>query len=164
MSKQIEILVDAYSRGHLNRRQLLSSLGMLVAAAAAGGPKVAGAAEASTFKSRGLNHIALRVTDIGRSRDFYMRHFGVEVLRQGPSNCFLGVGGNNFVALFRSDTPGMDHYCYTIEGYDPDAAVETLKAAGFIPRRAEDRVYFDDPDGLEVQIASEWGDYPGTRS
>ena len=29
-----------------------------------------------------------------------------------------------------------------------------LKAAGLTPRRRSDRVYFDDPDGLEVQVAA----------
>jgi hypothetical protein len=38
-----------------------------------------------------------------------------------------------------------------------------LKEQGLSPRRTEHRLYFDDPDGLEVQIASEWGDYPGPR-
>ena len=164
MNQKIETLVDAYTAGRLSRRQLLSGLGTVFAAAALDGGRTARAQPTSTFRSQGLNHIALRVPDIDRSRDFYMKHFGATVLRQGSRNCFLAVGGNNFVALFRGDTPGMAHYCYTIADYDPTACVRTLEAEGLKPRRVEDRVYFDDPDGLEVQISSEWGDYPGPRS
>ena len=164
MNQKIETLVDAYSAGRLSRRQLLAGLGSMVAAAAVGGGGSVAAPPASTFQSQGLNHIALRVTDLDRSREFYMKHFGVKVLQQGSRNCFLGVGENNFVALFKSESAGMDHYCYTIADYDPTACVRTLEAEGLNPRRREDRVYFDDPDGLEVQIASQWGDYPGPRS
>jgi catechol 2,3-dioxygenase-like lactoylglutathione lyase family enzyme len=163
MNTQMESLVDAYTAGRLSRRQLLAGLGTVVAAAASAGLPARAQAPASTFRSQGLNHIALRVTDIARSRDFYIRHFGVRVLSQGSRNCFLGVGANNFVALFKAETAGLDHYCYTIADYDPDACMRILKEQGLSPRRTEDRLYFDDPDGLEVQIASEWGDYPGPR-
>lgn len=163
MNQQLETLVDAYTAGRVSRRQLLAGLGTMVAAATLAGRGNAAGTSQSTFKSQGLNHIALRVTDVDRSRDFYMKHFGVRVLQQSSRNCFLGVGENNFVALFQSDTAGMDHYCYTIADYDPDACVRTLEAEGLKPRRTSDRVYFDDPDGLEVQIASQWGDYPGPR-
>ncbi|MCZ6746404.1 MAG: VOC family protein [Acidobacteria bacterium] len=163
MNQQIETLVDAYTNGRLSRRQLLAGLGTMFATAALDGGRAAAAPPASTFRTQGLNHIALRVTQVDHSRDFYMKHLGATVLRQGSRNCFLRVGGNNFVALFQSDSPGMDHYCYTIAEYDPASCFRTLEAEGLNPRRAEDRVYFDDPDGLEVQIASEWGDYPGPR-
>ena len=48
----------------------------------------------------------------------------------------------------------MHHYCYAIDNYEPDTTVEKLKAAGLTVRRAQNRVYFDDPDGLEVQVAA----------
>jgi catechol-2,3-dioxygenase len=32
--------------------------------------------------------------------------------------------------------------------------VKTLEAAGLSPRRVSDRVYFDDPDGIEVQVSA----------
>ena len=107
----------------------------------------------STFQATSLNHIALSVTDIGRSRDFYVKHLGLKVTREGRSNCFLNVGPN-FLALFRARQAGLNHYCYTVKGYTADSAVETLRAAGFESRRAENRVYFDDPDGLEVQLSA----------
>jgi len=41
-----------------------------------------------------------------------------------------------------------------IANYDPVDAVARLKAAGLTPRREGGRVYFDDPDGIECQVAS----------
>ena len=93
------------------------------------------------------------VTDISRSRDFYQQHFGLETMSESPSSCFLRCG-KNFVALFRDTKPAMDHYCYAIERYEPADAVKRLKAAGLAPDRRGNRVYFKDPDGLEVQVAA----------
>ncbi len=66
----------------------------------------------------------------------------------------LNVGEHDFLALFRADKPAMDHYCYTIKGYTAGDAVKRLESAGLEPRRRGNRVYFDDPDGLEVQVSA----------
>ena len=158
MDAYINSMVDQYDRGRLSRRQLIATLTGFAAAAGLGPGaeaeegQVPGATE-STFKATALNHIALSVTDVGRSRDFYVKHLGLRVTRDGSRNCFLNVGPN-FLALFRARQAGLAHYCYTIKGYTADSAAETLQAAGFKPRRAENRVYFDDPDGLEVQLSA----------
>jgi catechol 2,3-dioxygenase-like lactoylglutathione lyase family enzyme len=163
MNKKLETLVDAYSDGRLSRRQLLAGLGSVVAAASLGSGSTLAEAPTSTFRSLGLNHIALKVSDIPRSRDFYAKHFGARPLQESQYNCFMGVGENHFVGLFKSDSPGLAHYSYTIADYDPAASVRILEQEGLSPRRREDRVYFDDPDGIEIQISSQWGDYPGPR-
>ena len=159
---EIEGMVEAFETGRITRRQLIGGLGVMVATMT--GVRSQSAEGGSTFRSTGLNHIALRVTDVPRSRDFYIQHFGVKVLRDGQRSCFLGCGGNNFVALFRSSAPGLDHYCYTIEGYEPGQAVKILEGKDLDPERHGNRVYFDDPDGLTVQVTGEWDDYPGPRS
>ncbi len=160
MENEITRLVEHYETGRMTRRQLVSRLGSLVAVLSGAGP-VLGADESatkekekgSTFKGVELNHIALRVTDVPRSRDFYVKHLGLEVQREGRNNCFLGCG-QNFVALFKGDKAEMDHYCYSIEDYDVDVAEKKLKAEGFNPRVTSRRIYFKDPDGLTVQLAS----------
>ncbi len=172
MHETAEHIVEAVQNGRIGRREAVRRLVALAAATFAGGassqaiaqPAAAPAPSESSFKSVGLNHIALRVSDVKRSQAFYQRHLGLKTLREAyPNQCFLGAGGNNFVALFRSETPGLDHYCYTIEGYDHRAVGDKLESLGLPPRRISNRVYFDDPDGIEVQLASEWGDYPGPQ-
>ncbi|MCP3977957.1 MAG: hypothetical protein GY716_01320 [bacterium] len=156
-------ILEQVEQGKLGRRDAVARLVAVAAATFVGG--TAGAqptanAAQPTFRSVGLNHIALRVADVSRSRDFYRKHLGLETLQESKHNCFLAAGKNNFVALFRSDRPGLDHYCYTVEGYRAGDVVERLGSVGLESRRVQNRVYFDDPDGIEVQLASEWGDYP----
>ena len=146
---------------HWNERMV--RIGGLVAMLA-GGARAAAAEEQpakSTSKAIGLNHVALRVTDVSRSVDFYKRHLGMRVIRQSERNSFMDCGDDNFVALFRGEQPGLDHYCYTIRDYSPDATAERLRAAGLSPRRQENRLYFDDPDGLTVQVSGRRDSWPG---
>ncbi len=153
MHADIDRLVNLYEHRSLTRRQLVVQLGALL-----GAGRVLAAAEpqgpSATFKATEINHIALRVTDVDRSRAFYERHLGLSLRSDGsPGSVFLNCG-RDFVALFRAEVPAMDHYCYTVEGYDPADAVKRLTEAGLSPRRSGDRVYFDDPDGLEVQVSA----------
>lgn len=163
MQDVVETVIENLEQGKLTRRQAVAGLTALVAAAL-GAPRSLGAeAGSSTFRAVGLNHLALRVTDLERSMAFYRKHLGLGVLRSGSRNAFLSCGGNNFLALFKAQTAGIDHYCFTVPDYDAGATVKTLEGAGLSPQRHEDRVYFDDPDGITVQLSGEWDDYPGER-
>ena len=74
------------------------------------------------------------------------------MIRGDDNASFLGADRDFFLTLFRADRPGLNHYCYAIDGYDPDDAMERLAAAKLRPRREGNRVYFPDPDGLTVQV------------
>ncbi len=155
MKSEITKLVGQFESGRINRRQLVAGLGSLVAVLSTNN-RVHAAESESTFEAVELNHIALRVTDVLRSREFYKKHLGLTVARDGGErNCFLNCG-KNFVALFRSDEPRMDHYCYAIKDYDVNKAEEKLNEHNLEPRVVRDagRIYFKDPDGLTVQLAS----------
>jgi len=166
MEQHINRMVRDFEAGQLSRRQLVTRLGAMVALVGAAGRVIGAETEASpgnaprpeagsTLSAVELNHIALRVTDVGRSRDFYMRHLGLKLSREGGSNAFLTCG-RNFVALFRGDQAGLDHYCYSVKGYEVAAAERKLREAGLPDiRRTGDRIYFSDPDGLTVQLAAE---------
>lgn len=149
MEARIENLVTDYERGRLSRRELVQGLAALAASTVA----FAQEAPRTTFQATGLNHIALRVPDLGRSRDFYVKHLGLAVSRESASSCFLTCG-DNFVALFRGSEPAMDHYCYAVEDYRVEDAEAKLQEQGLEPRVQGQRIYFDDPDGLEVQLAA----------
>jgi catechol 2,3-dioxygenase-like lactoylglutathione lyase family enzyme len=150
-----ERIVEDFERGLLSRRQLVSGL-MGLGAALAAAPRLAQArpGAAGAFQATGLDHVALNVRDVARSRDFYVEHLGLKVVRDGGGdNCFLGGGEDFFLTLFRGEHPGLNHYCYAIRDYDAGRAEEKLKAIGLKPRREGNRVYFPDPDGIEVQVA-----------
>lgn len=153
-----EELVSDFEAGKLSRRQLATRLMGLGAALAISEKVIAQDTNAEDssplFKATGLDHIALDVTDVPRSRDFYARHLGLDVIRGDDNALFMGAGRRFFLALFRAENPGLNHYCYGIENYDAADAVAKLRAAGINPRQTGGRVYFDDPDGIEVQVAN----------
>ena len=152
MGVLIESLLNRYESGGLTRRQLVQGLTALGVGAAGGAARAQ--ATPSTFRAVGLNHIALSVSDIPRSRDFYVQHLGLEVARESAGSCFLQCGEANFVALFRADTAGMNHYCYSVAGYDVEKAAESLRGVGIEPSVRGQRIYFDDADGIEVQLSA----------
>jgi len=154
MEHEVSRILGDYEAGRVTRREVVTRLALL--GALTGGARTGRAApeEGSTFEAVGLNHIALRVTDVERSRDFYTKHLGLRVTREWlPGNCFLQCGPQ-FVALFRGSQPGMDHYCYSVPDYDQQDAAERLRTVGIEPRLSGRRIYFPDPDELEVQLAA----------
>jgi catechol 2,3-dioxygenase-like lactoylglutathione lyase family enzyme len=172
-SLYIDKIVDDFEQGRLSRRQLVASLVGLGAATATlnGAARAQQAGEETpqaenqdadqqnqqpanehTFQATGLDHIALDVTDVARSRDFYAKHLGLRVVRGDDRALFMGAERDFFLTLFRAERPRMHHYCYSIRNYNADEAVQKLADAGLRPDRTGNRVYFPDPDGLTVQV------------
>lgn len=155
MQTQIIRMINDFERGRMSRRQLIAHLTWLVAVGTGASkvlaqPDAPKPAEASTtFQAFDLNHVALSVRDVQRSQKWYRQHLG---LKTTGAEGFLTTG-KGWLALFQGDKPGLHHYCYSIDNYDPDDAIQRLKAAGLTPKRRGGRVYFDDPDGIECQVA-----------
>lgn len=118
------------------------------------------ATDEPVFRTTELNHIALRVTDLERSEAFFAKTLGLTTLRRGRGPTFMGCGPH-FVGLFRSANPGLDHVAFSWPEYDQAEAVRRLRAADIAPETAENRTYFRDPDGIQIQLA--WKeDWPGS--
>jgi catechol 2,3-dioxygenase-like lactoylglutathione lyase family enzyme len=149
MESAISRMLTSYEQGKLSRRQLIQGPATLTAVT-----ETARGAE-STFKGMALNHIAIRVTNVQRSRDFYQKHFGMPVLHEEKANCFLGLG-KNFLTLFENQKPGLDHFCIAIEDFKAEAVMDQLNRQGLKPRRPSgtDLIYFPDPDEIEVQVSA----------
>jgi len=109
----------------------------------------------SILRGIDVNHLALRVSDIGRSIDWYQKLMGLPLVSRSANNAFLGLG-ENFLALFKSDAPGgAHHFCFSIEDYEPEKVIAKLAKHNIRARREADRVYFPDLNGLTVQVAEE---------
>ncbi|MFG0274562.1 MAG: VOC family protein [Phycisphaerales bacterium] len=145
-------VVDGFLRGEVSRRELVATL-MGLGAAAATGTRIARAAQdAPTFRAVSVDHIALSVTDLERSRAWYERHLGLTTTSRDASSVFLDAG-DDFVALFKGETPGLHHFSFGIRNYDQQENARRLRAAGLEPKLRGGRTYFDDPDGIEVQVS-----------
>ena len=109
----------------------------------------------SILRGVDVNHLALRVSDVGRSVEWYQALMGLSVVRRSASTAFLGLGGN-FLALFQGANAGnVDHFCFSVENYDPERVRQQLARHGIESTRREDRTYFKDLNGLTVQVSEE---------
>ena len=121
------------------------------------------------IKNRGMRHVALKVSDLERAKDFYVRVFGMKVVWQpDPDNAYLSSGSDN-LALHHAPTaanePGqrIDHLGFivaTIE--DVEASYEWAKSAGLeivheLKHHRDGSVsfYIRDPDGNLIQALYE---------
>jgi catechol 2,3-dioxygenase-like lactoylglutathione lyase family enzyme len=137
---------------------------------------------------RDWSHCTVSVSDPARSNTFYEELFGLRIqAHQGPAAPVLGVGGVQFLMFAGGGGRGsstaaprpasINHFCMSVEHFNPDAVITALERYGIKPRaaaqgtpgplvhyitmRMENRggakegtpeLYFTDPDGLLVQL------------
>ena len=116
------------------------------------------------IKTNGLNHIALKVTDLERTAQFYTDLFNMEITRRTPEMTFLKtIGSTDMITLNRSEadiTPeqGMVHFGFIVEPGQFDAALQTIEAnatlivSGPGTRDQGRYVFISDPDGYTVEL------------
>jgi catechol 2,3-dioxygenase-like lactoylglutathione lyase family enzyme len=149
----IDVVLNRYEAGQMSRRELLAAL-LAITMPAAPSPQSSPLIGPVTQ----LNHATLFVKDVARSQEFYQKLFGMPVLtRQG-----LGVNlraGAGFVGLYPAGdrfTPRIDHICLSVDAFDAKSVLRRLQALKLnadIARRGDtEELYFDDPDGISVQI------------
>ena len=152
MEATITQILEAFESGRLSRREVIGSFMALLTVAASGRSATAAG---SPFQAVAVNHVALRVTDLSRSKAFYGRLLGMPAVRENENSCFLDLR-SGFLALFRREKAAMDHFCLAVDGYDVERAKDILEEEGLNPRqpRGTQRIYFKDPDGIEVQLSA----------
>ncbi len=161
--ESIERALELFERGRISRREAARVLAGTAGAAALAAREPLHAettGDAPLFQTTELNHVALRVQDLDRSEAFYRDTLGLATLRRLQSVRFMACGPH-FVALFRGQTPRLDHLGFSWPDYDQAEAARRLEGAGLEPRLEENRTYFDDPDGHRLQLS--WNqDWPGS--
>jgi catechol 2,3-dioxygenase len=127
-----------------------------------------------------LGHVLLRVANIERSKAFYTKTLGFEVVEEDPKHggVFMSLGEHGHTLdLFQADNPpkvepaspsrvGVHHIAFMV---DSDKALKdayfTLQDQGIEVVRAVDHVsqksiYFNDPDGNRLEIYYELPNAP----
>lgn len=137
------------------------------------------------FRLLGLDHVVVRVADVGRAMDFYcgalgcteerrLDDFGLIQLRAGRSLIDL-VDVAKPLGRMGGGAPGeggrnMDHFALRIDPFDEAAIRAHLESHGIEAGKVETRygaegsgpsLYITDPDGNTVELKGPPDDAPG---
>jgi len=105
-----------------------------------------------TLKAATVNHIAISVSDLSRSTEWYCRMFGLRVIQQSAQSVLLGFG-DSMLVLREDPNPGtISHFMFGVERYDEAALKAHLLANGLDPQKDLESFHVRDPDGLNVQV------------
>ncbi len=162
MDHQLNTLFDDYDQKKISRRELMALL--LAGGVAAAGSHASAQSPSPVAVGRSMNHVSLSVADVNRSADFYSRVLGMEIIsRPGNGGLNMGLGNESFLGLYQFDNPGsMHHLCIGVDNYNADELAEKLRTHGIEGRvnrnpanrtSGGDQLYFNDPDGISVQLA-----------
>jgi|SRR5689334_7415501 catechol 2,3-dioxygenase-like lactoylglutathione lyase family enzyme len=119
----------------------------------------------------GMRHIALKVRDVPRSKEFYRKFFGMEVVWEpDPENVYLSSGCDNLALhqvserLFvNAAEQQLDHLGFVVETIDRVKELEEeFRSGGIvivhpfkIHRDGSASFYCADPDGIVIQLLYE---------
>jgi lactoylglutathione lyase len=163
MNHSFDTLLDQFEQKQISRRQLLP---LLVAAAGAASlaPTALAQSVSRAAKGRSLNHISLSVADVSKSAAFYQQLLGMEIIsRPANGGLNMGLGNESFLGLYAFSDPGrMHHMCIGVDNFNADELAKKLAAHNITARvnrdpanrtSGGDQIYFNDPDGISVQLA-----------
>ncbi len=124
-------------------------------------------------------HVGLNVSDLGRSKTFYQHVFGFALMGESQQEdrryAFLGDGQKLVLALwqqseglFDKSQPGLHHLSFQVESAEQVATFQDklrelnvpLIYEGIVSHgagMASGGVYFEDPDGIRLEIYSPTG-------
>lgn len=113
-------------------------------------------ADKGIFRTVRIHHLSFNVTDVKESNSFYMEVFGAKPVSEKPGRALLAVGPNSFLELVKSETAGINHYCFAVEDFDPDTAKKDLEGhvRGKITSPEEGLLRFADPNDIPLEITS----------
>ncbi len=113
------------------------------------------------IKTTGIDHVVLWVSDLERSKRFYIDVLGMTVAHESDSQSFLHCGSQQ-IALFDATKRGMkvqsgslQHMAFLMEpeSYEETKARVEEEGCTVEGRRGDPTcIYFDDPDGHRLQL------------
>ncbi len=113
------------------------------------------------IQTTGIDHLVLQVSDVARSKCFYVDVLGMGVVRESPRHVFLNCG-SQVIGLFQTrDKAGfrtgcdLNHLAFQVDSGTYEEITGTLREQGLevTGRKGDPRcIYFNDPDGHRLQI------------
>ena len=149
----LDHLLGQYEGGEISRRELLTAIAALLAAA-----PIARPADQTIGPVKQLNHVSIFVPDVKKSVEWYQSVFGMPVLTpQDPGvNLNAGAGFLGIYPAQNAQKGSINHLCLAIDNFDADKVLKTLTDRGITARirqRGDTKeLYLTDPDGISVQL------------
>jgi catechol 2,3-dioxygenase-like lactoylglutathione lyase family enzyme len=128
----------------------------------------------SRFKIHGIDHLVLRVRNLGASRKLYegllgcvmereLPDLGLYQLRAGRQLIDLVPVGGKLAGNFEvvQENKNLDHFCLTVSPFEPEAIAKRMVLAGVVCSEVGSRygadgyglsIYIVDPDGNTVEL------------
>jgi catechol 2,3-dioxygenase-like lactoylglutathione lyase family enzyme len=121
------------------------------------------------IRTQGLDHVAITVSDLERSADFYGGVLGLGRAYEEWHEPVFMVSEGSGLALFSTDShpSGADgatpeirvmHIAFRVDRAQFDRARDELPSAGIEPRFADHgaahSIYFHDPDGHQIELTT----------
>ena len=105
-----------------------------------------------------FNHVALWVSDMRRSADWYIKHLGLEQASVSDNHIFLRLAGGEVLALFQASDPtqigsGVHHIALNLSPGQRERALETLRQRNIPLHRRGPNLSFQDPDGYCIHFS-----------
>jgi catechol 2,3-dioxygenase len=109
---------------------------------------------------KGLSHIALKVRDLKKTEEFYVRVLGMKVaFRHPPSMLFLTTPGSgdllNFVKTSQrpAGNQGLEHIGFKVTAAALKRVERTCRENGITieGRRGKNALYISDPNGYQIE-------------
>jgi catechol-2,3-dioxygenase len=117
------------------------------------------------MKIAGLGHVALKVTDMDKAKQFYHGVLGLPYSgeHEGNKMAFFRADDHHNLALFLADridnaAPSLDHVAFELQGgkRELDLAKVELETLGIevMPYEHSEvhSLYFGDPDGNQIEL------------
>jgi catechol 2,3-dioxygenase-like lactoylglutathione lyase family enzyme len=162
-----KLLMDV-EKGTMDRRRLMQGLGLSAAAAIAAIAVPRAGAAGEGFKAVAWNHISHNVSDVAKSRDFYVDLFGMKPTWDDGIQSELDFGDPSAAdSLYLGKVKpgnkvGVDHLAWSVDNWVKDRAEAELKRLGLNPTPGGPVTWnVKDPDGFTVQIIAKTGGFPG---
>lgn len=117
----------------------------------------AGPKQEALWTSRGMHHLAIQVSDMARSTEFYRKLFGDPTpgLGNPPQPTFQA--GETRVLLYNpaaDKPPKIDHFSVLVDNFDAAAALKVVQGLGANAQMSRQGTLneFFDPDGIRLQV------------
>jgi catechol 2,3-dioxygenase-like lactoylglutathione lyase family enzyme len=117
----------------------------------------AGPKQEQLFHTRGMHHLAIQVSDMARSSEFYGKLLGQNTPGNGTPPQPTFQAGETRILLYNpapTKPPKIDHFSALVDNFDAAAALKVVQGLGANAKMSTQGTLneFFDPDGIRLQV------------